>query len=415
MVVLPGTAIVPESRLANVPGFRYLLNATVFGVTLQPTVGVETGILNHGRKTIMRVVTFGEVMLRMCPPEYMRLRQVLPGTLEVTFGGGEVNVAVSVAFQGGRAAFVTVLPDNPLTDSFEQELRKLNVASDLIQRSPVGRFGAYFVETGANQRGGTVTYDRDYSSISLAQASNYNWDQIFADAGWFHITGITPALSAISAGAALVSVQEAQRRGLSVSCDLNFRKKLWKWQPGKSATALARETMQKMMPYIDLVIANEEDADLALGIKATGTDVEHGEINISAYEEVARKIVADYPNVSKVAITLRESVSASHNNWGALLYDAQTKQIHAAPSGSGGKYEPYEIHNIVDRVGGGDAFSGGLVFALTTPALSDPALALRYAVAASCLKHSIKGDFNYASREEITALMNGSGSGRVQR
>lgn len=363
----------------------------------------------------MRVVTFGEVMLRMCPPEYLRLRQVLPGTLEVTFGGGEVNVAVSVAFQGGQSAFVSALPDNPLTDSFEQELRKLNVGSDLIQRSKAGRFGVYFVETGANQRGGTVTYDRDYSSISLTPASTYNWDKIFTDASWFHITGITPALSAISAEAALVSVQEARRRGIPVSCDLNFRKKLWKWQPGKSATALARETMRGMMPYIDLVIANEEDADLALGIQAAGTDVEHGEINIAAYEDVAKRIVADFPNVSKVAITLRESISASHNNWGALLYDARTKQIHAAPTTPDGKYEPYEIHNIIDRVGGGDSFSGGLIFALTTPELSDPATALRYAVAASCLKHSIKGDFNYASREEITALMNGSGSGRVQR
>ncbi len=363
----------------------------------------------------MRVVTFGEVMLRMCPPEYMRLRQVLPGTLEVTFGGGEVNVAVSIAFQGGQAAFVSALPDNPLTDSFEQELRKLNVGADLIQRTKEGRFGVYFVETGANQRGGTVTYDRDYSSISLTQASQYNWDKIFADASWFHITGITPALSAISAGAALASVQEAKRRGVTVSCDLNFRKKLWKWQPGESATALARKTMQGMMPYIDLVIANEEDADLALGIQAKGTDVEHGEINIAAYEDVAKQIVADFPNVSKVAITLRESLSASHNNWGALLYDAQTKKIHAAPTDPNGKYEPYEIRNIIDRVGGGDSFSGGLIFALTTPGLNDPAVALRYAVAASCLKHSIKGDFNYATREEITALMNGSGSGRVQR
>ena len=363
----------------------------------------------------MRVVTFGEVMLRMCPPEYLRLRQVLPGTLEVTFGGGEVNVAVSVAFQGGQSAFVTALPDNPLTDSFEQELRKLNVGSDLLQRRKEGRFGIYFVETGANQRGGTVTYDRDYSCISLATADSYPWDKIFADASWFHITGITPALSAVSAGAALASVQEAQKRGIPVSCDLNFRKKLWKWQPGKAATALARETMRGMMPYIDLVIANEEDADLALGIQAAGTDVEHGEINLAAYEDVAKRIVADFPNVSKVAITLRESHSASHNNWGALLYDAKTQQIHAAPTGPNGQYEPYEIHNIIDRVGGGDSFSGGLIFALTTPELSDPATALRYAVAASCLKHSIKGDFNYATREEITALMNGSGSGRVQR
>lgn len=363
----------------------------------------------------MRVVTFGEVMLRMCPPEYLRLRQVLPGTLEVTFGGGEVNVAVSVAYQGGQSAFVTALPDNPLTDGFEQELRKLSVGTDLIQRSKEGRFGVYYVETGANQRGGTVTYDRDYSCISLAPASSYPWEKIFTGANWFHITGITPALSATSAAAALASVQEAKRRGITVSCDLNFRKKLWKWQPGKSATVLARETMRSMMPFVDLVIANEEDADLALGIQAAGTDVEHGELNVAAYEDVAKRIVADFPNISKVAITLRESISASHNNWGALLYDAKAKKIHAAPTDSDGKYSPYEIHNIIDRVGGGDSFSGGLIFALTTPELSEPDTALQYAVAASCLKHSIKGDFNYASRDEIEALMKGGGSGRVQR
>jgi 2-dehydro-3-deoxygluconokinase len=294
-------------------------------------------------------------------------------------------------------------------------LRKLGVGTDLVQRCPQGRFGIYFVETGANQRGGTVTYDRDASCISLATADSYDWDKVFADANWFHITGITPALSSISAEAALKSVQEAKRRGITVSCDLNFRKKLWKWKPGKSSTELARETMRGMMPFIDLVIANEEDADLALGIKAHGSDVEAGEIDVSAYGDVARRIVSDFPNVSKVAITLRESISASHNNWGAVLYEAATGALHAAPLGDSGHYEPYEMHNIVDRVGAGDSFSGGLIFALTTPELSAPDTAIRYAVAASCLKHSIKGDFNYASREEITALMNGSGSGRVQR
>lgn len=363
----------------------------------------------------MRVVTFGEVMIRMCPPEFMRLRQVLPGELEATFGGGEVNVAVSVAFQGGQSAFLTALPDNPLTDSFEAELRKLGVGTDLVKRCKEGRFGIYFVETGANQRGGTVTYDRDASCISMATGDSYDWNRVFADASWFHITGITPALSGVSAAAALQSVQEAKKRGITVSCDLNFRKKLWKWQPGKSATTLARETMRGMMPFIDVVIANEEDADLALGIQAHGTDVEAGEINVSAYEDVAKRIVSDFPNVSKVAITLRESISASHNNWGAVLYDTATQQLHAAPLATNGHYEAYEIHNIVDRVGAGDSFSGGLIFALTTPELSAPETAIRYAVAASCLKHSIKGDFNYASREEITALMNGSGSGRVQR
>lgn len=364
---------------------------------------------------MMHVVTFGEVMLRMAPEEFLRIAQTVPGRLEVTFGGGEVNVAVSVARQGGRASFLTSLPDNPLTDAFEQELRKFKVGDQLIQRSEHGRFGVYYVETGANQRAGTVIYDRDDSSISSTSAEAYDWESAFAGANWFHITGITPAISACAAEAALAAVQNAKQRGLTVSCDLNFRKKLWKWQPELSTTELAQKTMQGLMPFIDVVIANEEDADKTLGISAENTDVEAGEINVTAYEQVARRIVEQYPNVSHVAITLRESISASHNNWGALLFDADKDQTFAAPLDEKGEYTPYEIHNIVDRVGAGDSFAGGLIFALNTPVLSSPQHALRYAVAASCLKHSIKGDFNYATREEIEALVAGGGSGRVQR
>jgi 2-dehydro-3-deoxygluconokinase len=363
----------------------------------------------------MRLVTFGEVMLRLAPEEFLRLAQVLPGRLEATFGGGEVNVAVSVALQGGAAAFATVLPDNALTDAFEQELRKLKVDPGLVQRSKSGRFGIYFVETGANQRAGSVTYDRDHSSISLTPASEYNWDAIFAGATWFHITGITPALSAESAAAALQAVKRARERHITVSCDLNFRKKLWRWKAGASPVALARDTMRALVPCVDLVIANEEDADLCLGIQAPESNVEAGELHLEGYGDVARQIVRQFPGVSRVAITLRESISASHNNWGALLYDARSDIVHFAPTGAGGEYEPYEIRNIVDRVGAGDSFAAGLIFALNTSGLDSPATAVQYAVAASCLKHSIKGDFNYATRNEIEALMKGGGSGRVQR
>jgi 2-dehydro-3-deoxygluconokinase len=363
----------------------------------------------------MRLVTFGEVMMRLAPEEFLRLAQVLPGRLEATFGGGEVNVAVSVALQGGEAAFATVLPDNVLTDAFVQELRKLKVDPSLVQRSKIGRFGIYFVETGANQRAGTVTYDRDSSSVSLAPASEYDWEKIFAAATWFHITGITPALSASSAAAAMHAVKFARERKIPVSCDLNFRKKLWRWKAGSSPVELARETMRAIVPAVDLVIANEEDAEMCLGIKAPESDVEAGELNLEGYGEVARQIVRQFPNVSRVAITLRESISASHNNWGALLYDAARDAVHAAPTGAGGRYEPYEIRSIVDRVGAGDSFAAGLIFAINTPGLDSPATALAYAVAASCLKHSIKGDFNYATRGEIEALVKGGGSGRVQR
>ena len=214
----------------------------------------------------MHVVTFGEVMLRMAPEEFLRIPQALPGRLEVTFGGGEVNVAVSIARQGGRALFLTSLPDNPLTDAFAAELRKFNVGTELIRRCDRGRFGVYYVETGANQRAGTVTYDRDHSSISLTAADEYDWDAAFAAANWFHITGITPAISASAAAASLAAVEHAKQRGLTVSCDLNFRKKLWNWKPGLSTTELAQQTMQGLMPYVDVVIANEEDADKTLGI-----------------------------------------------------------------------------------------------------------------------------------------------------
>jgi len=360
-------------------------------------------------------VTFGEVMLRIAPEEFLRLRQVIPGRLETTFGGGELNVAVSVAFQGGESAFLTAVPDNVLTDALQQEMRKLNVDDSLVLRTDEGRFGIYFVETGANQRGGTVTYDRAGSSISVAPAETYNFDKAFAGANWFHITGITPAISESAAVAALESVQQAKQRGLTVSCDLNFRKKLWTWKPGVSAVELARETIRRLVPYIDVVIANEEDADLCLGIQAPESDVEAGHLNVSGYEHVAKTIVEQFSNVSTVAITLRESYSASHNNWGAMLYDATTGSASFAPLDSQGNYSSYEMRNIVDRVGAGDSFSGALIFALNTAELSSPETAIKYATAASCLKHSMKGDFNYATRSEIEALMSGSGSGRVQR
>jgi len=363
----------------------------------------------------MRLVTFGEVMLRLAPEEFLRLSQVLPGRLEATFGGGEVNVAVSVALQGGQAAFATVLPDNVLTDAFIQELRRLNVDPRLVRRSRIGRFGIYFVETGANQRAGTVTYDRDSSSIGLTPAAEYDWEAIFEGATWFHITGITPALSSASAHAALHAVTMAREKRVTVSCDLNFRKKLWRWKPGLPPIELARKTMRALMPYVDLVVANEEDAEMCLGIKAPESDVESGDLNLEGYSQVARQIVSEFPNVSRVAITLRESISASHNNWGAMLYDVASDRVHAAPTGPAGRYLPYEIRSIVDRVGAGDSFAAGLIYALNTPGLDAPASALEYAVAASCLKHSIKGDFNYATRGEIEALMKGGGSGRVQR
>jgi 2-dehydro-3-deoxygluconokinase len=249
----------------------------------------------------------------------------------------------------------------------------------------------------------------------MTAGSAYHWEKIFASADWFHITGITPSLSRESADAALMSVQHAAKRGIPVSCDLNFRKKLWNWEPGTKPAALARRTMETMLPFVHVLIANEEDADHVLGIRAAGTNVDEGELNLAGYEDVARQIARKFPNLRHIAITLRESISASHNNWGAMLYDTSNHKSHFAPTDSTGKYSPYEIHNIVDRVGAGDSFAGALIFAMKTPELSEAATAVRYAVAASCLKHSILGDFNDVSRAEVEALMLGGGRGRVSR
>ena len=363
----------------------------------------------------MRVVTLGEVMMRLMPPGWARVTQSLPGSLEATFGGAEANVAVSIAAQGGEAAYCTALPDNPITEAFAREMRKFGVDDSLLLRVPEGRFGIYFVENGANQRGGTVIYDRAGSSISLTPPDRYPWDRIFDKATWFHISGITPAISRTAADVSQVAVEEASRRGIPISCDLNFRKKLWTWQPGTKPAALARQTMEKLLSKVNVVIANEEDADHVLGIRAVGTNVEAGELNLSGYEDVARQVAKRFPAVRQVAITLRESISASHNNWGAMLYSVESNSACFAPTDASGQYSPFEMHNIVDRVGAGDAFAGGLIFAMNTPELSESRTALAYAVAASCLKHSIRGDFNDSTRAEIEALMQGGGSGRVSR
>lgn len=363
----------------------------------------------------MRVVTFGEVMLRLAPPGFLRLGQVLPGSLDATFGGAEVNVAVSVAMQGGQAAYCTVLPDNPVTDAFLAELRRYHVDTDLVRKSKAGRFGIYFVETGANQRAGAVTYDRAESSIAVTPAAEYDWATILTNASRFHVTGITLAISQHAAEAALAGAKAAQERGIPVSCDLNFRKKLWNWEPGTKPAALARRVMEQLLQHITLLVANEEDAEQVLGIHAANTSVESGEIDANAYIGVAKQITDRFPTIQQVAITLRESISASHNNWGAMLYQRDGGKSWFAPTKADGQYEPFEIRNIVDRVGAGDSFAGGLLFALTTPELSAPETALNYAVAASCLKHSLIGDFNGSTRTEIEALMQGGGRGRVQR
>jgi len=362
----------------------------------------------------MVVVTFGEIMGRLTPDTTLRLRQALPGRLNVTFAGAEANVAASLASFGADAVFVTALPKHALAEACIASLKSWGIETRHILRTERGRLGLYFLETGANQRPSQVTYDRDGASIALTPGRDYPWAEIFNESDWFHVTGITPSISKNAADAALTAVHEAKSAGLTVSCDLNFRKKLWRWDPSAAPRDLAEKTMRQILPKVDVVIANEEDAEKVLGIQAGDSDVSAGVLAIDRYPEVAGEIVAQFGNVSRVGITLRESISASHNRWGGMLYDAAGKKAFFAPL-RGGVYEPYQITHIVDRVGGGDSFAAGLIYAMMTPELSDPQTAVSYAAAASCLAHSIIGDFNMSSRVEVEALMRGSASGRVVR
>jgi len=339
-------------------------------------------------------VAFGEIMLRLAPPGFERFLQ--SPRFVATFGGGEANVAVAVSTFGLPARYVTLLPPNhPIADAVVGELRRFGVDTSGIVRAP-GRMPVYYVETGANQRPSKVVYDRGYSSVALAKPGDVDWNAAFVDAAWFHVTGITPAISASAADLALEAVQAARAKGLTVSCDLNYRKNLWKW--GKPAG----EVMRELMRFVDVAIANEEDCQMALGIVAEA-DVNAGTLNPTHYAALTAQVLAEFPNLKTIAVTLRESRSASHNGWSACLNDRQTFRVS----------RHYEITHIVDRVGGGDAFAGGLIYGLQ--ALEGTQEALEFAVAASCLKHSIPGDFNRFSVDEVKNLLKGDGSGRVQR
>lgn len=361
------------------------------------------------------ILTFGEVMLRLAPEGFLRFRQVMPGRLQATFGGGEANVAASLALWGNEVAYLTAIPDHAITQSLLADLRRVGIDVSRVLMRDTGRFGIYFLETGANQRSSNVIYDRNHTAIALAAPEEYDLDAALADVTWVHITGITPSISENAYQSTLALARAAKAGGATVSCDLNFRKKLWRWQPDTPPKALAQACMGQVLPFVDVVIGNEEDTADVLGIEAEGTAVEAGRINAKAYEQVARTIVQRCPNVSRVAITLRESISASHNNWGAMLFDRTADRAFFAPVNESGVYQPYEIRDIVDRVGGGDSFGAGLIHALNSADYAAPDMAIRFAVAASCLKHSIKGDFNYVTLSEVEALVSGQASGRVRR
>jgi 2-dehydro-3-deoxygluconokinase len=345
---------------------------------------------------MQKVVTFGEIMLRLATPGYQRFIQ--SESLTATFGGGEANVAVSLANYGVPVEFVTRLPQNDIADWCISDLRKYNVGTREILRGGE-RVGIYFLETGAVARPSKVVYDRAHSSIASVEKGMFNWREILKDATWFHWTGITPALSQGAADACLEAIQMANEIGVTVSCDLNYRKNLWEY--GKKAS----EIMPALVEGCDVILGNEEDAEKVFGIKPEGFEVEHtgGEVDASEFESVCKQLMQRFPRAKKVIITLRGSINANHNTWGGCLYSDALYQSRR-----------YDITHIVDRVGSGDSFMGGLIYGLLTYK-GDDQKALDFAVAASCLKHTIYGDFNLVTAPEVETLMKGDGSGRVVR
>ena len=341
----------------------------------------------------MSILTFGEIMLRLKAPGHERFFQ--SPMLEATFGGGEANVAVSLANFGMDAEFLTVLPQNEIADACIRELRYFGIGTKKIVRGD-GRVGVYYLEAGANQLPSKVVYDRAYSSIALAKPGDIDWDNAFAGVSWFHITGITPAISESAMALSLESVKEAKKRNITVSCDLNYRKNLWKY--GKTAS----EVMRELTRYVDVAIANEEDVQKSLGI-TVDVSVESGELDREKYRALGDRVLKTYPDLRCIAITLRESRSADWNGWAACLNDGKDFYVS----------RKYEIRDIIDRVGGGDSFAAGLIYGLNR--YDDKQQALEFAAAASCLKHSIPGDFNRVGVPDVEKLLSGDGSGRVQR
>jgi 2-dehydro-3-deoxygluconokinase len=342
-----------------------------------------------------KIVTFGEIMLRLATPGHERFTQAK--SFLVSFGGGEANVAVSLANYGLDAEFVTRLPQNDLGMAVIMEMRRHNVGTGNIIFGGE-RLGLYYLETGAVARPSKVIYDRSGSAVSEIRPGMIDWDKIFETAAWFHWTGITPAISQGAAETCLEGIKAARERGLTVSCDLNYRKKLWKW--GKSAA----EVMPEMVRYCDIILGNEEDAEKVFGIKPDKSDILEGDVEGSEYESVCRKLKKQFPDSGKIIITLRGSINADHNSWSGILFDGE--RFFRAPV--------YQITHIVDRVGGGDSFMGGLIYGLLTNP-GDDQKALDFAVAASCLKHTVHGDFNMVTVDEVERLMKGDASGRVVR
>ena len=338
-----------------------------------------------------KIVGFGHFLVRLSPPGYLRFMQA--SQFDINYTGAEANVLVSLALMGEKTDFVTRVPDNDIGHTAVRSLGKYGVGTDHVAYGGE-RMGVFYLEKGASQRPSKIVYDRKYTAIATAKVEDFDWDAIFDGAGWFHITGITPALSETMPEVCIEACRRAHEAGLTISCDLNYRKNMW-------TTAQAKATMERILPWVDVLIANEEDADKVLDIRAADTDIVAGKLNRDGYRDVARQIIDKY-GVKAVAVSLRRSISASDNEWGAMLYTGG--EAHFSRT--------YPIH-IVDRVGGGDSFAAGLIYGMLHG--FDAQKTVEYAAAASCLKQTIEMDFNLASVEEITRLMEGDGSGRVQR
>ncbi len=342
---------------------------------------------------LKKYVTFGELMLRLSPPGHELLFQT--PALTATFGGAEANVAVSLANYGESVSFVTALPKNPVADAALRELRGFGVDTSAVRRSGE-RVGIYYAEAGASMRPSKVVYDRAHSAISEVSAKDFDWKKILDGAHWFHTTGITPAVARGTAEATLEAVKTAREMGVKVSCDLNYRKKLWKW--GREP----KDVMSEIAQYVDVLIANEEDCQKCLGIELD-VDVTSGALDTSKYEHLAGLVMKRFPNVSHVAVSLRESVSADWNNWSIVMATKDAFYVS----------KKYEIRDIVDRIGGGDSFGSGLIWGLNN--LEGPQAAVEFAAAASALKHTVYGDYNRVSLDDVRTLAGGDASGRVQR
>lgn len=360
-----------------------------------------------------RIVALGEIMARLAAPGMRRISQSLPGTLDVTFAGAEANAAASLGMLGVDVQFVTALPgDSPLTGPCLSSLRSADVGTEHVRLTGDGRFGLFFVESGANQRPTRVDYDRDHSAISIAQPNDFAWSQIFAGADWFLVTGITPALSESAARLTLAALHAARQAGCRVAFDFNYRSKLWRWDSTLSPRELAVRTIRDLLPFVDLLFGGADDAEF-LGLAVESTGVASGSASVDRQLAACHVLAEAIPNLQLIAGSVRVQHSASHNDWGGVLFDVGTRQHWTAP-GEGGRWKPYEIRTIVDRVGSGDAFDAGVLFGLCQSEYS-PQDTIDFATAAGCLAHSVTGDWNYASRAEVETLMRGDGRGRILR